>query len=43
MNKRALQRIPLARLFDLKIDFAFKQLFGSERNQLRLGVIASRF
>lgn len=33
MNKRALQRISLSKLFDLKIDFAFKQLFGSERNK----------
>lgn len=33
MNKKALRRIPLSKLLDLKIDFAFKQLFGSERNK----------
>lgn len=33
MNKRALKRIPLNRLMDLKVDFAFKQLFGSEKNK----------
>ncbi|WP_042470953.1 PD-(D/E)XK nuclease family transposase [Bacillus ndiopicus] len=33
MNKKALRRIPLEKLLDLKIDFAFKQLFGSKRNK----------
>lgn len=33
MNKRALKRISLSKLFDLKIDYSFKQLFGSERNK----------
>ena len=33
MSKKALQRIPLLKLLDLKVDFAFKQLFGSERNK----------
>jgi len=33
MSKKALQRIPLSKLLDLKVDFAFKQLFGSERNK----------
>ena len=33
MKKRTLRRIPLSKLLDLKIDFAFKQLFGSERNK----------
>lgn len=33
MNKKALLRIPLAKLMDLKIDYAFKQLFGSEKNK----------
>ena len=33
MNRKALKRIPLHKLFDLKIDFAFKQLFGSEKNK----------
>lgn len=33
MNQRALRRIPLHKLMDLKVDYAFKQLFGSERNQ----------
>lgn len=28
-----LKRIPLERLMDLKIDYAFKQLFGSEKNK----------
>lgn len=30
---RLLKRIPLERLMDLKIDYAFKQLFGSEKNK----------
>ncbi|GLC87276.1 Rpn family recombination-promoting nuclease/putative transposase [Lysinibacillus piscis] len=33
MNRKALRRIPLSKLMDLKVDFAFKQLFGSERNK----------
>lgn len=33
MNKRALKRLPLSELVDLKIDYAFKQLFGSEKNK----------
>lgn len=33
MSKRALRRIPLEKLMDLKVDYAFKQLFGSEKNK----------
>ena len=33
MNRKALKRIPLHKLLDLKVDFAFKQLFGSEKNK----------
>ncbi len=33
MEYQILSRIPLKNLMDLKIDFAFKQLFGSERNK----------
>lgn len=33
MNKKALQRIPLVKLMDLKIDFAFKKMFGTEKNK----------
>lgn len=33
MSERALRRIPLDKFFDLKVDFAFKQLFGSEKNK----------
>ena len=33
MNRRALKRIPLDKLMDLKVDYAFKQLFGSEKNK----------
>lgn len=33
MNRKALKRIPLHKLMDLKVDFSFKQLFGSERNK----------
>ena len=33
MNKRALRRIPLEQLMDLKIDFSFKQIFGKEKNK----------
>lgn len=32
-KSRVLKRIPLERLMDLKVDYAFKQLFGSERNK----------
>ncbi|PIC64079.1 hypothetical protein CSV79_08455 [Sporosarcina sp. P13] len=32
-NSRVLKRLPLARLMDLKVDYAFKQLFGIERNK----------
>src|SRR5699024_9185498 len=28
-----LKRIPLNRLMDLKVDYAFKQLFGNEKNK----------
>src|SRR5690625_2511241 len=33
MRKKLLKRLPLDRLMDLKIDYAFKQLFGSEENK----------
>lgn len=33
MNNRALRRIPLEQLMDLKIDFSFKQMFGQEKNK----------
>lgn len=33
MRTKVLKRIPLDRLMDLKIDYAFKQLFGSEKNK----------
>lgn len=33
MNKKALHRIPISKLMDLKIDFAFKKLFGTEKNK----------
>lgn len=35
MNRRTklLKRIPLNRLMDLKVDYAFKQLFGNEKNK----------
>ena len=33
MNRKALKRIPLNKLMDLKVDYAFKQLFGSEKNK----------
>lgn len=33
MNRKALRRIPLHKLMDLKVDYAFKQLFGSEQNK----------
>ena len=33
MESQILSRIPLKNLMDLKIDFAFKRLFGNERNK----------
>ncbi|MDM5248199.1 Rpn family recombination-promoting nuclease/putative transposase [Lysinibacillus sp. G4S2] len=33
MNRKAIRRIPLEKLFDLKVDFAFKQMFGNEKNK----------
>ncbi|SOB93900.1 hypothetical protein SAMN05880501_101716 [Ureibacillus xyleni] len=33
MYKKALNRIPLEKLMDLKVDYAFKQLFGSQQNK----------
>ena len=33
MRTKVLKRVPLNRLMDLKIDYAFKQLFGSEKNK----------
>ncbi|WP_409369122.1 Rpn family recombination-promoting nuclease/putative transposase [Lysinibacillus sp. 38-6] len=33
MESQILSRIPLKNLMDLKIDFAFKRIFGSERNK----------
>lgn len=33
VSERALRRIKLDRLMDLKVDYAFKQLFGSEKNK----------
>lgn len=33
INSKALSRIPLLELMDLKVDFAFKQMFGSEKNK----------
>ncbi len=33
MNKKLLKRIEIHELMDLKIDYAFKQLFGSEKNK----------
>ena len=33
MSKRAIKRIYVNKLMDLKIDFAFKELFGSEKNK----------
>lgn len=33
MNRKALKRIPLNKLIDLKIDLAFKQLFGNDKNK----------
>ncbi|KAB8125831.1 Rpn family recombination-promoting nuclease/putative transposase [Gracilibacillus oryzae] len=31
--ERLLKRLPLNRLMDLKVDFAFKQLFGHDKNK----------
>ncbi|MEY9973058.1 putative transposase/invertase (TIGR01784 family) [Lysinibacillus sp. RC46] len=33
MNRKAIRRIPLEKFFDLKVDFAFKQLFGNKKNK----------
>jgi len=33
MNQKAIRRIPLDKFFDLKVDFAFKQLFGNDKNK----------
>src|SRR5690625_847801 len=33
MRTKLLKRVPLNRLMDLKIDYAFKQLFGTEKNK----------
>jgi len=33
MRTKVLKRIPLEKLMDLKVDYAFKQLFGSEKNK----------
>src|SRR5699024_8029856 len=33
MKFGALKRIPIDQLMDLKIDYAFKQLFGNEKNK----------
>ena len=33
MNQKAIRRVPLDKFFDLKVDFAFKQLFGNEKNK----------
>lgn len=33
INSKALSRITLLELMDLKVDFAFKQMFGSEKNK----------
>src|SRR5690625_1743873 len=33
MREKSMKRLRLERLMDLKIDFAFKQLFGSEKNK----------
>ncbi|GAA0447776.1 hypothetical protein GCM10008983_27320 [Lentibacillus halophilus] len=32
-QSKVLKRIPLERLMDLKVDYAFKQLFGNEKNK----------
>lgn len=33
INRKALSRIPLSKLMDLTVDYAFKQMFGSEKNK----------
>lgn len=33
MRTKVLKRVPLEKLMDLKVDYAFKQLFGSEKNK----------
>lgn len=33
MSRHAMKRIPLSKLMDLKVDFAFKKLFGTEENK----------
>ena len=33
MSERAFRRIPLEKFIDLKVDYAFKQLFGNEKNK----------
>ena len=33
MRTKLEKRVPLDRLMDLKIDYAFKQLFGNEENK----------
>lgn len=33
MQTRLLKRVPLEQLMDLKVDYAFKQLFGNEKNK----------
>src|SRR5690625_3671419 len=33
MRTKLVKRVPLDRLMDLKIDYAFKQLFGNEENK----------
>ncbi|MCT6922717.1 Rpn family recombination-promoting nuclease/putative transposase [Metasolibacillus sp.] len=33
MNRKILKRLPLHKLMDLKVDYAFKQMFGSEKNK----------
>lgn len=33
MHERIIKKIPIRDLMDLKVDFAFKQLFGSETNK----------
>lgn len=33
METKLLRRVPLHQLMDLKVDYAFKQLFGTEKNK----------
>ncbi|ENH95994.1 hypothetical protein J416_13194 [Gracilibacillus halophilus YIM-C55.5] len=33
MKESLLRRVPLHHLMDLKIDYSFKQLFGTEKNK----------